>query len=89
MVRTSSPGFILLSPSFQDVNADIASRLAEEPEFVNAQYLVPINFDNLFSNISSVILYGGNLTYKIFELITFNRSPIILFSAIFLLRFLR
>ena len=43
-VITSSPGLILLSPLiFFEVNTEIANKLADDPEFVNKQYFVPIN----------------------------------------------
>lgn len=51
-VITSSPFFILLSPSFGEVKAIKAKRFADEPELVKEQYLTPKNSANSFSNCS-------------------------------------
>ena len=50
VVITSSHGFNCLSPSLEEVNDVIASRFADEPEFVRMQCFTPRNSEKLFSN---------------------------------------
>ena len=50
VVMTSSPGLSLLLPSLGEVKVDIASRLAEDPEFVSKQCFTPRNSANIASN---------------------------------------
>src|SRR5690606_1169614 len=49
---TSSPFFIALSPSFGDVNALKATKLAEDPEFTEIQYFTFRHSANFFSNLA-------------------------------------
>ncbi len=54
-VMTSSPFFIFLSPSFEDVRAMNARRFAEEPELVREQCFTPRKSANSFSNLSAYL----------------------------------
>ena len=49
-VITSSPEFNFLSPNSFDIKEETAKRFAEEPELVVKAKLIPIYFDNCFSN---------------------------------------
>jgi hypothetical protein len=49
-VMTSSPGIRRRSPSFGDVSAVKATKLAEEPELTSEQLLTPIKRASFFSN---------------------------------------
>ena len=57
-VIISSAGFNRFSPRVCDVNADMAKRLAEEPELARRQWPTPKNFVNLssksFENLPAV-----------------------------------
>ena len=52
-VMTSSPGRSRRSPSFGEVRAVIASRLADEPEFTSTASRTPTNLANSRSNCSA------------------------------------
>ena len=47
---TSSPGLIVLEPSFGEVRLEKAIKLAEDPEFTVSNERVLRNLDNFFSN---------------------------------------
>ncbi|MMZ64608.1 hypothetical protein D1872_269520 [compost metagenome] len=49
-VITSSPGMMRFSFNLGEVKAEIANKLAEDPEFVNKAYLTPKYSANSFSN---------------------------------------
>src|SRR5215469_18860027 len=52
-VMTSSPGFSLRSPSFGEVSAVSASRLADDPELTSAAHRTPTNLASLRSKSSA------------------------------------
>ena len=49
-VIISSPGYNFLSFNKGDVNAEIANKFADDPEFVDRENFEPVIFDNCFSN---------------------------------------
>jgi hypothetical protein len=49
-----------LSPSFGDVKVLKATKLAEDPEFTDKQYLTPKKAAIFFSNSSTILLFNSN-----------------------------